>query len=478
MLEEYDLCILGSGATGLGAARHAHRIQHDFVVLEQAPHAGGLAASFRDDAGFTWDCGVHLHFSHYELYDRMLDDVIPRDGWVRHARSTAAWMHGRFVPYPVQFHLHHLPPQPRWTCLSGLWDARERPRGKAATFRDWILQSFGPGLAQEFLIPYNEKIWRTPLEELSAKWVGERVAVPDLRDCLRRLCLGEDDRAWGPNAEFRYPLCGGSGEVWNRLAATLPPDRLRTNDAVRTIDADNRLITTVSGRRYRYHALISTIPLDDLLGRIISLKPLPSAARLKTTKTHLAGFGVAGAVPDELRDRIWAYYPEREQSFYRLTFLGNLSPHNVPDPQNSWSVLAEVAEGETTPPPHPVAKRVEHELRELGILPGPRKILSRWTRVLSKGYPIPTLDRDRVLADVLPRLEERHIYSRGRFGGWKYEVSNQDHSFMQGVEAVERIAHNHAELTLFSPNIVNNRRNVFPYPEWGRTCEKVKGVKK
>lgn len=44
--------------------------------------------------------------------------------------------------------------------------------------------------------------------------------------------------------------------------------------------------------------------------------------------------------------------------------------------------------------------------------------------------------RDQLLAELQPRLEALDIYSRGRFGGWKYEVSNQDHAFMQLFEPV------------------------------------------
>jgi hypothetical protein len=31
------------------------------------------------------------------------------------------------------------------------------------------------------------------------------------------------------------------------------------------------------------------------------------------------------------------------------------------------------------------------------------------------------------------------VYSRGRFGAWRYEVGNMDHSVAQGVEWVNRI---------------------------------------
>ena len=53
-------------------------------------------------------------------------------------------------------------------------------------------------------------------------------------------------------------------------------------------------------------------------------------------------------------------------------------------------------------------------------------------------YPIPSVDRDEALAVIQGYLEQHEIYSRGRFGSWKYEIGNQDHSLMQGVELVDR----------------------------------------
>jgi hypothetical protein len=64
------------------------------------------------------------------------------------------------------------------------------------------------------------------------------------------------------------------------------------------------------------------------------------------------------------------------------------------------------------------------------------RIVSRYHRMVAYSYPIPTLGRDRALAILQPALLERAIYSRGRFGAWRYEIGNMDHSVMMGVEAV------------------------------------------
>ena len=65
-------------------------------------------------------------------------------------------------------------------------------------------------------------------------------------------------------------------------------------------------------------------------------------------------------------------------------------------------------------------------------------IESRYLIHAGHAYPIPSVDRNEALAVIHEYLEPHDIYSRGRFGSWKYEIGNQDHALMQGVELVDR----------------------------------------
>ena len=88
------------------------------------------------------------------------------------------------------------------------------------------------------------------------------------------------------------------------------------------------------------------------------------------------------------------------------------------------------------------------------------EIVCTYHRRFDHGYPTPTLEREGVLKQLLPKLQDKGIYSRGRFGSWRYEVGNQDHSFMLGVEAADNIVNGATELTLNYPDFVNGRQNT------------------
>ena len=94
------------------------------------------------------------------------------------------------------------------------------------------------------------------------------------------------------------------------------------------------------------------------------------------------------------------------------------------------------------------------------LLTPEHEVVSLYHRRLEHGYPTPSLGRDAVLAKALPWLRERGIWSRGRFGSYKYEVANQDHSLMLGVEAADNVMCGSMEVTLTHPNIVNGMRNT------------------
>ena len=50
---------------------------------------------------------------------------------------------------------------------------------------------------------------------------------------------------------------------------------------------------------------------------------------------------------------------------------------------------------------------------------------------MTHGFPVPTVDRDEIINESLAWLKEKNVWSRGRFGAFKYEVGNADHCFIQ-----------------------------------------------
>jgi len=316
-------------------------------------------------------------------------------------------------------------------------------------------------------LPYNFKVWAYPPEQLNHSWVGERVAVVDLARVLENLVLARDDVSWGPNSVFHFPKHGGTGAIWRSCAERLPRERMHFNSQVRRVDVAKHQVHTADGNTWDYDALISTLPLTEL-ARLTGRTELINAAEngLKYSSSNIVGIGLKGKTPEHLKTKCWMYFPEADCPFYRVTVFSNYSPFNVPDQQNTWSLMTETSESACKPVEHKtlVQKTIEG-LRNTQLLNGD-EIASTWTYRAHYGYPTPSVHRDETLAEILPALEADQIYSRGRFGAWKYEVSNQDHSFMQGLEIVERLVNGRPEITFADPSHANCRKHPFPFERW------------
>jgi protoporphyrinogen oxidase len=367
-------------------------------------------------------------------------------------------------------------------CTEGILEANYSSmfnRNKPLTnFQDWIDRVFGKGLAKYFMNPYNFKVWAYPPSEMNAVWVGERVATVDLNKTVDNIIQHQQsdghkanpNASWGPNSTFKFPKFGGTGSIWRGVGAMLDQSKLQLNTTVAEIDTEQKLIKFENSNTIQYDDLINTMPIDILMSKIIKPTKDLDVEKIFSTygkplhsSTNVIGIGLNGAPPADLADKSWMYFHTDRSPFYRSTVLSNYSPFMVKERGKQWSLMLEASESVNRPPCEDIIEETikglvnEKLIKESDI----DDIASKWHLRMEYGYPTPYLKRNPFLEHVEPILRKKfNIYSRGRFGGWKYEVSNQDHSCLQGVEAVDNILFGCEEQTFFYPDHVNTRKET------------------
>jgi protoporphyrinogen oxidase len=319
---------------------------------------------------------------------------------------------------------------------------------------------------------------------MQCSWLGERVAAPNLKLAMKNTILQKTAGNWGPNATFRFPAHGGTGNIWIEVAKTLPSKKTRfgENGRVQLVDSDGHRALLADGTTVNYKKLVNTMAVDSLVECMRDEELINLSKGLFYSTTHVIGVGVRGSRPERIGDKCWLYFPEDNCPFYRATIFSNYSPNNQPDASKKlptmqlangdkpssteaqegpyWSIMLEVSESSMKPVDR------ENMLRDCiaglintEMLRPEDEIVSTYHRAFDHGYPTPSLEREGVLTQLLPKLQNMDILSRGRFGSWRYEVGNQDHSFMLGVEAADHIVNGSVELTLNYPDFVNGRKN-------------------
>ncbi len=446
MMDE-TIAIIGAGPTGLGCAWRLRELGcENFHVYEACDHAGGLASSFQDQTGFTWDVGGHVLFSHYPYFDKLVD-LLLENKYVSHIRASWIRILDRFVPYPFQNNLRYLPEPVLSECLLGLERASRRAGKNSVNFLEWIHEIFGDGIARYFMIPSNEKTWAHPLDRMSKSWIADRVSVVDYERAKRNVTEARDDVSWGPNSRFKFPLRGGTGAIFNAFVPGIK-SRVSLNKKCVHINTKDKTIFFEDGSSASYRHLVSTAPLNELARMLEPARHdlVQAGEKLAFTSGIMVGLGFSRPCPS---DKCWMYFPENRAPFYRLTYFSNYSPNNVPD-ENHFSLMAEVSYSSSREiVKSNVINDVIQGLINTGIIEESwvSDIVSTSVIDVPYSYPVPTLNRDAVLTAIVPELEKMHIYARGRFGLWIYEIGNMDHSVMQGKELADALVNHEKEPT-------------------------------
>ena len=213
------IVILGGGLAGLsavfflGQSLDAARDRR-WRLIEKTDRVGGLTKTEQIGDGFLFDPTGHwLHLRDPEITRLVTTQWIPGE-LVSIQRRAAIFSRGVFTRFPYQVNTYGLPAAVIAENLIGFVEAkygesgRELREREPKNFEEFILRYMGAGFAENFMIPYNRKLWTIPPSQLSAAWCGRFVPKPTLKEVVEgALGIGQDNI--GYNASFLYPKQGG-----------------------------------------------------------------------------------------------------------------------------------------------------------------------------------------------------------------------------------------------------------------------------
>ena len=431
------VAIIGAGLTGLSAAL---KLQDKCQVrlFESASKCGGLSKTESRD-GFHFDYTGHfLHFNDSEVKAKV--NSLLGERLLEVTRKSYIDSSGSMVPYPFQTHLYYLPEKTRRTCLLEFLQAvkESKPDETLESFYDWILSRFGEGIAREFMLPYNEKLWGVHPSEMNTEWMGRFVPRPSTEEVLART-LSPSSMATGYNASFHYPK-GGIRELTEMLASRLNEGVLYLNTPIKKVDPKARRLT-YEGGDFEYDYLIQSLPLKEFVLDVLKdpgeLKHEAEKLRASSLLNVNIGWegGMGCRVPEGTH---WIYFPDKKISFYRVGFPSTVSSSLAPE--GASSCYTEISYPSGGLPESKDFSRIEEKVIEdlifTGIIPEESQILTRMTLPIDPAYVIYDDKRREALEKIIPELETKGILCGGRYGAWEY--STMEEAILWGERLAEK----------------------------------------
>ena len=419
------LAILGAGVSGLSLARtlaDGGFDPADLTLFEATPVPGGLCRSRTVD-GFTYDvAGGHILYSKdTEVMDWMKAEAGGPAAFTSCERNTKIRFEDRWIHYPFENGLGDLPPQANFDCLSGYvqaWHERSASNSTAPDdFGTWIQWRFGSGIAEHFMNPYNEKIWKRPLTEVSSDWVAGRVPDAPVEDVIRS-AVGIRTEGYTHQSSFFYPLNGGFQAITDGMARRIA-DRIRLNTLVESLQR------TPSGWNVNgesFDQVVSTLPLDCLPSLLAEI-PAEVAEAMQTLEFNgLVSYLVALDRPEQ-SDLSWIYLPHESQGpANRVTYMSGYSPNNAPEGKSS--LLVEItSRGGVAAPGQELERETLEGLESAGLISRSEVLFTDRAEV-SHAYVVFDHNYNARREAIFHWMDEVDLIPLGRFG--RYEYDNSD----------------------------------------------------
>jgi len=375
--------ILGAGPAGLTFAnRILNNGEDSFIVLERENEAGGLCRSATVD-GSPFDIGGgHFLDVRRPHVNEFLFSFMPECEWDMYERKTTIEINGNVIGQPIEANIWQMKIEDQVEYLKSIAVAGcNLGKPMPVKFVDWIYWKLGTRIAEDYMIPYNQKMFSRNLDLLGTYWLEKLPNVSfeeTLLSCLERKAYGKDPG----HTRFYYPKKYGYGELWLRMAERLG-NRIVYGKTVKGIDFSEKTVTSSDGEKYKADVIITTIPwleYQDLTGMPDEIKE--SIGRLKYSSVQTEYF------PERMdTESQWIYYPDPSLSYHRILVRHNFCPNS----RGYWT-----------------------ETNSERVLP--ESDSSNFRYMNKYAYPLNTIGKPEIMKKLLDWSREQGVYGLGRWG--------------------------------------------------------------
>lgn len=402
-MKSYDYIILGAGPSGLSVAHGlvASGVNiKDILVLEKNNVAGGLCCSEQVDGAPLDTGGGHFLDVKHERVLNFLFEFMPRKEWKEYTRISKIKLHGQLVDHPLEANLWQLPTEVQTDYLesiaaAGCNSGQDMPKA----FSEWVTWKLGEKISEEYMIPYNEKMWSIPLSELGTYWLYKLPNV-SFRQTLLSCLTRKPEGSLPAHGTFLYPKEFGYGEVWRRMGEALS-DSLFLNTPVESIDPEQLVVNSTWKARSN---IINTIPWTHWL----SFAQVPSEVRSAIAKLEKVSIDVRYEPETVNSNAHWIYDPDPKVAHHRLVLRSNF----MDSAKGHWT--------ET------------NSVRSMGGK-GQDEVCFHNTFA----YPINTVEKPQAVELIKVWAESIGVLPLGRWGKWEH--MNSDIAVLEALQMADQI---------------------------------------
>lgn len=372
--------ILGGGPAGLTFANSLLQCgEKDFLVLEKEEEAGGLCRSEIVDGAPLDIGGGHFLDTRRVGVCQFLFQFLPQSEWSWYERNSKIRYKDVLLDHPFESNIWQMKLDDQVIFLESIAQAGcNSGKEKPERFVEWISWKLGEKIAEEYMLPYNRKMFGDDLNELGTYWLEKlpNVSFGDtLRSCLMRHPYGQEPG----HATFYYPKRHGYGKVWLEMGACLG-ERLLCGEKATWIDMEKRQVGGADGDSYQADIIVTTVPWRSFE----MIRGIPADLQKDIPSLKHSAVCIDYNESDLGTDAQWIYCPDPRLSYHRV-----LVRHN----------FARGSRGHWT----------ETNMR--------RAQQARGSRFVNEyAYPLNTLRKPAVMERLLSYARAHNIYGLGRWG--------------------------------------------------------------